>query len=41
MENSDLSTELKDEQIWGYYVGGQRGYCVGFDPLALCENLFT
>ena len=36
-----LTYNLYDDQLWGYYGGGQRGFAVGFDPLLLCEDIFS
>ena len=35
-----LTTKVTNNQLWGYYGGGQKGFAVGFDPIKLCELLF-
>jgi hypothetical protein len=36
-----LTIDPINDQLWGYYGGGQRGFAVGFDPIQLCEDLFS
>ncbi len=35
-----LTVNILDEQLWGYYGGGLKGFAVGFHPMELCEALF-
>jgi hypothetical protein len=35
-----LTTNPLDEQLWGYYGGGLKGFAVGFDSMRLTEELF-
>jgi hypothetical protein len=34
-----FSTSPMDDQLWGYYGGGLKGYAVGFDPIELTRQL--
>lgn len=36
-----VTTNPCDEQLWGYYGGGLKGFAIGFGPIALCEELFS
>ena len=36
-----LTSNPLDDQIWGYYGGGLRGFAVGFDSTLLCESIFS
>lgn len=36
-----LTYNVIDEQLWGYYGGGLKGYAVGFDPMLITESLFA
>lgn len=36
-----VTTNINDEQLWAYYGGGLKGFAVGFNPIALCEELFS
>ena len=36
-----LTTDPVNEQTWGYYGGGLKGFAVGFDPMKLCAEIFS
>lgn len=36
-----VTTNIDDDQLWAYYGSGQKGFAVGFNPIKLCEELFS
>lgn len=34
-----LSTDPLNDQLWGYYGGGLKGFAIGFDPMSLTRDL--